>query len=78
MPKRAPKEVPSHGKIHKIAGRSGKGFIALGNLGTGLLFFQSFWLTNKLSGLVVSIMWFLGSYAIGMTLIDISNKRRKK
>ncbi|MDD9807473.1 MAG: hypothetical protein OXU34_04275 [Gammaproteobacteria bacterium] len=65
-------------KYTKPLEEAGKGFIALGNLGAGLLFFQSFWLTNKLSSLVASIAWLIGFYAIGMTLINISNKRGKK
>ena len=65
-------------KYTKPLEEAGKGLIALGNLGAGLLFVQSFWVMNKLSGLVVSIIWLTGSYATGMALINISNKRRKK
>ena len=57
---------------------AGKGLIALGNIGSGLLFVQSFWEMSKLSGLVGSIIWLVGFYAIGMTLINTYYKRREK
>jgi len=65
-------------KYTKPLEEAGKGLIALGNIGAGLLFVQSFRVMNKLSGLVVSIMWLISFYAAGMALINISNKRRKR
>ncbi|MDD9807474.1 MAG: hypothetical protein OXU34_04280 [Gammaproteobacteria bacterium] len=65
-------------KYTKPLEEAGKGLIALGNIGAGLLFVQSFWEMNKLSGLAASIMWLLSSYAVGMALISRSNRRRKK
>jgi len=65
-------------KYTKPLEEAGKGLIALGNLGAGLLFVQSFWVMNKLSSLVVSIVWLIGFYAAGMTLISRKNKRRKE
>jgi len=65
-------------KYTKPLEEAGKGLIALGNIGAGLLFVQSFWVMNKLSGLVVSIMWLISFYAAGMALINRSNKRRRK
>ncbi len=57
---------------------AGKGLIALGNIGSGLLFVQSFWEMSKLSGLVVSVIWLISLYAAGTALINTSNKRRSK
>jgi len=65
-------------KYTKPLEEAGKGLIALGNIGTGLLFVQSFWVMNKLSGLAASIMWLISLYAAGIVLINISNKRREK
>ncbi|MDD9886364.1 MAG: hypothetical protein OXU83_04285 [Gammaproteobacteria bacterium] len=69
---------PHMAKYTKPLEEAGKGFIALGNLGAGLLFFQSFWLTEKLSSLVASIAWLISFYAIGMALISRKTRRRKK
>jgi len=65
-------------KYTKPLEEAGKGLIALGNIGAGLLFVQSFWVMNKLSGLAASIMWLISLYAAGIVLINISNKRREK
>jgi len=65
-------------KYTKPLEEAGKGLIALGNLGAGLLFVQSFWEMNKLSGLVVSIIWLIGFYIVGTALMSMSYKRRTK
>ncbi len=54
---------------------AGKGLIALGNIGAALLFVQSYWEMSRLSGLVMSIVWLLSCYFVGMLLVGIGHKR---
>ena len=53
---------------------AGKGLIAFGNIGAALLFVQSYWTMDKLSGLVASIVWLVGYYIAGMALVGIGHK----
>ena len=54
---------------------AGKGLIALGNIGAALLFVQSYWTLDKLSGLIASIMWLISCYAVGMMLVGMGYRR---
>ena len=57
---------------------AGKGLIALGNIGAALLFVQSYWEMSRLSGPVMSIVWLIGCYSIGMMLVGIGHKRQSQ
>ena len=57
---------------------AGKALIALGNIGAALLFVQSYWTLDKLSGLIASIMWLISCYAVGMMLVGMGYRREPR
>ena len=57
---------------------AGKGLIAFGNIGAALLFVQSYWTLDKLSGLAASAVWLISCYLAGMTLVGAGHKRESE
>ena len=57
---------------------AGKALIALGNVGAALLFVQSYWTLDKLSGLIASIIWLMGCYSAGMILVGMGYRREPR
>ena len=57
---------------------AGKALMALGNIGAALLFVQSYWTLDKLSGLIASIIWLMGCYSAGMILVGLGYRREPR
>ncbi len=56
----------------------GKSLFALANMVFTLVFLKSFWDYNDTRGLIIGIVVWISSYAIGSTCICLSNKELKK
>ena len=54
--------------------KAGEALLAFANIITTLVFLKSFWFTNDQADLIGGIIFLVGTYFVGLTLIDFANR----
>jgi hypothetical protein len=57
--------------------KAGEAILAFANIVTALVFLKSFWLTNHQSDLIGGMIFWIGAYLIGITLINYAQRNQK-
>ena len=56
--------------------KAGEALLAFANIVTALVFFKSFWLTSNKSDLISGIIFWIGTYLIGIALINYAQRKQ--
>ena len=55
----------------------GEALLSFANIVTALVFLKSFWLTSNQSDLIAGVIFWIGTYIAGTTLINFANRVEK-
>ncbi len=67
----------SNKSFHLTANASGEALLAFANIVTALVFLKSFWLTSNQSDLIGGAIFWVGTYIVGIALINFANRRKQ-
>ena len=72
-------ESKKYVKIASMEGlqKAGEALLAFANIVTALVFLKSFWLTSNQSDLIGGAIFWIGTYVVGIALINFANRRKQ-
>jgi len=56
--------------------KSGESILAFANIVTALVFFKSFWITNNQNDLFGGVIFWIGIYLVGISLINYAQGKQ--
>ena len=57
--------------------KAGEAILAFANIVTALVFFKSFWITSNQNDLIGGVIFWIGLYLIGITMINYAERKQQ-